>query len=121
MEATKARENHQQVFSKGNLAIPSVFSVLSAVKAFSQFANVFRIGCGSAALGPPRFKRFSGPQVFPQVLASLENLPSWRVTRNTARHALASIGSFRNTAPSRIRGRGAPSSSSGNRVRTSVA
>jgi len=52
-EATKATENHQQAFSKGNLPIPSVFSVLSAVKAFSQFANVFRIGCGSAALGFP--------------------------------------------------------------------
>jgi len=52
-EATNATENHQQVFSKGNLPIPSVFSVHSAVKALSQFANVFRIGCGCAALGSP--------------------------------------------------------------------
>jgi len=37
-----------------------VFSVHSAVKALSQFANVFRIGCGSAVLGSPRSIPASG-------------------------------------------------------------
>ena len=53
-EATKATENHQHAFSTGNISRPSVFSVLSAVKALPQFASVFRIGCGAAALGFPR-------------------------------------------------------------------